>query len=669
MIFKQLSLEEFDFIKVKLASPARIFEWGHQLLPNGRSVGEVTIPDTLNQETLRPIRGGLFCEQIFGPTKHFKCYCSKPKTIFKKILFCERCELEITDARVRSHRMGYIKLKYPIVHFWYLSSSSNFIALLLETEGLEKQLQTQSKSRVSCEFWDKRIRQIKISSIIYASSLTEPSLYGIHWDLQQYRRSRELGFSRYPEHLLDSTPIFLTGPSLIYQELKNLNLNIEIIKTRCFILLCTKILNKEKSLYTQFKWSKKWEKYRLYKLREQAIKRTRILENLNSTGSEASWMVFSILPVVPPALRPLTQIETGRFISADLNELYQLVILRNNRITELLRIGIPEAFIRNERRLLQETIDSLIDNCKCKNTKLDLNDHPLKSLSDTITGKEGRFRHDLLGKRVDFSGRSVIVVEPRLNLLQCGLPYDMAIELFKSFILTKLNKINQREDTLYSLNIFKQDKSIIIPILNSIFKDHPIFINRAPTLHRLGIQAFKPILIQGKAIKLHPLVCSSFNADFDGDQMAIHIPLSWEAQEECNKLMLSTRNIISPANNKPTIIPSQDMILGCSYLTLNNINKLNGSNHYFSDLKDVLLAYEQDKIEIHSSIWIRLKKNNLKFSNLLKIIKLQDDTFIEYYKNLQIKKNSMGEIIVQYLKTTTGRAILNYTIQEALNTL
>jgi DNA-directed RNA polymerase beta' subunit len=452
--------------------------------------------------------------------------------------------------------------------------------------------------------WDERIKRIKLASLAYFIAEDEISFYGLHWDLQQYRRSRELGYSGYPlkpypkpqnrryntpKYLLRATPNFLIGAPLIKRELEKLNLKSEIFRMRCFILVCTKVLNKEKPIYDESKWFRKWEQQRIYKIREQAIKRIRILENLVGTGSSPAWMILTILPVIPPALRPMIQLEGGRFATSDLNELYRRIITRNNRLLRLLEIDAPQLIIRNEKRLLQEAVDTLIDNGKRGKIALSANNRPLKSLSDIIKGKHGRFRQNLLGKRVDYSGRSVIVVGPSLKLNQCGLPYEMAIELFQPFIIRELINQGLASNMKIAKNLIQQNESIIDPVLEKVLKSHPIFLNRAPTLHRLGIQAFEPILVQGRAIKLHPLVCSAFNADFDGDQMAVHIPLSLEAQAECYMLMLAPYNFLSPANGEPIIMPSQDMVLGCYYLTVNNIKGLLGSSHYFANLNDIIL--------------------------------------------------------------------------------
>ena len=694
------SLKEFDYIKIKLASPNRILQWSNRKLPNGQFIGEVQKSETINYRTFKPEMDGLFCERIFGPSKSLECACGKYKRVRYEGLICERCGVELTESRVRRHRMGYINLIYPVTHVWYINSRPNYMAILLEVEECEKQLDTtytaHSEDCKKCgglklttstivELWDERIKRIKLASLAYFIAEDEISFYGLHWDLQQYRRSRELGYSGYPlkpypkpqnrryntpTYLLRSTPNFLIGAPLIKRELENLNLNSEIFRTRSFILVCTKVLNKESPLYDESKWFRKWEQQRIYKIREQAIKRVRILENLVGTGSSPAWMILTVLPVIPPALRPMIQLEGGRFATSDLNELYRRIITRNNRLLRLLEIDAPQLIIRNEKRMLQEAVDTLIDNGKRGKIALSANNRPLKSLSDIIKGKHGRFRQNLLGKRVDYSGRSVIVVGPTLKLNQCGLPYEMAIELFQPFIIRELINQGLASNMKIAKNLIQQKEAIIDPVLEKVLTNHPIFLNRAPTLHRLGIQAFEPILVQGRAIKLHPLVCSAFNADFDGDQMAVHIPLSVEAQAECYMLMLAPYNFLSPANGEPIIMPSQDMVLGCYYLTVNNIKGLLGSNQYFANLEDVILAYNQDLIEIHSSIWVRYSDEEINESlNLIKIIKLKDESFIEYYDDRQIRKSKDGTIIVQYLKTTTGRVILNYTIQKTLNFL
>jgi DNA-directed RNA polymerase subunit beta' len=721
------SEKEFDYIKIKLASSARILQWSQRKLPNGQFVGEVQKSETINYRTFKPEMDGLFCERIFGPSKSLECACGKYKRVRYEGLICERCGVELTESRVRRHRMGHINLIYPVTHVWYTNSRPNYTALLLEIEQCEKRLDTgwtefanpkgnkdigkypsseieyfnylrSPKALLNCKeflkkkskakksnivsFYDERIKRIKLASLAYFIAEDEIAFYGLHWDLQQYRRCRELGFTGYPlkphskshnrrrntpKYLLRSTPNYLIGAVLIKRELEKLNLEQEIIKTRNFITLCSKVLHKEQPFYNFSHWAKKWEYQRIYKLRDQAIKRIRILENLLTTGANPAWMIITILPVIPPALRPMIQLEGGRFATSDLNELYRRIITRNNRLLRLLEIDAPQLIIRNEKRMLQEAVDTLIDNGKRGKIALSASNRPLKSLSDIIKGKHGRFRQNLLGKRVDYSGRSVIVVGPSLKLNQCGLPYEMAIELFQPFIIRELINQGLASNMKVAKNLLQQNEPIIDPVLEKVLSNHPIFLNRAPTLHRLGIQAFEPIIVQGRAIKLHPLVCSAFNADFDGDQMAVHVPLSLEAQAECYMLMLAPYNFLSPANGEPIIMPSQDMVLGCYYLTVNNITGLLGSDHYFADLNDVILAYNQDQIEIHTAIWVRYKHKILKSSDFTKKINLKDGSYIEYYQNVQIRKDKNNKIIAQYLQTTTGRVLLNYTIQTTLS--
>ena len=726
-------MNNFNYIKIKLASPFRILQWSNRKLPNGQFVGEVQKSETINYRTFKPEMDGLFCERIFGPSKSLECACGKYKRVRYEGLICERCGVELTESRVRRHRMGYINLIYPVTHVWYINSRPNFMALLLEVEEFEKRfshsercltkievdvlqtfpVETQRDrieeafrmnekpeyfKTISCQkrkavsstivhLWDERIKRIKLTSLAYFLAEDEISFYGLHWDLQQYRRSRELGFSNYPlkpspksqnrlyhtpTYLVQATPSFLIGAPLIKRELEKLRLKPEISRTRHLVVICTKLLNKEEPIYPVVSyWCRKWEQQRIYKIREKAIKRTRILENLIGTDSRPSWMILSILPVIPPALRPMIQLEGGRFATSDLNELYRRIITRNNRLLRLLEIDAPQLIIRNEKRLLQEAVDTLIDNGKRGKIALSANNRPLKSLSDIIKGKYGRFRQNLLGKRVDYSGRSVIVVGPTLKLNQCGLPYEMAIELFQPFIIRELIHQGLANNMKIAKNLLQHEELIIKPVLKKILSNHPIFLNRAPTLHRLGIQAFEPILVKGRAIKLHPLVCSAFNADFDGDQMAVHIPLSKEAQAECYMLLLAPYNFLSPANGEPIIIPSQDMVLGCYYLTVDNMKGLLGSSQYFANLEDVILAYSQNQIEIHTSIWVRLTNQDQDFERLKeqKKIVLSDNSVIQYYESLQIRKNAQGELITQYLQTTTGRVILNYTIQKTLNFL
>ena len=681
------SEKEFDYIKIKLASPNRIKQWGQRMLPNGQIIGEIKKAETINYRTFKPEMNGLFCERIFGPNKNLECACGKYKRVRYEGLICDRCGVEITESRVRRHRMGYINLIYPVTHIWYITSRPNYIALLLEVEQPEQRLDTgiermekkpgifEPPSSNYIEIYDERINRLKLAALAYFIANDELDFYSLHWDFKTYRAFRRLNYSGYPKKrlpptkILGTTPNSLVGTVMIQNELKKLNIKTEISNTRQFITYSSNVLAKKLPEYLTSKWFRKWEHQRIYKLRAHAIKRIRILENLSATHSNPAWMIISILPVIPPALRPMIQLEGGRFATSDLNELYRRVITRNNRLLRLLEIDAPQLIIRNEKRMLQEAVDTLIDNGKRGKLVLGANNRSLKSLSDIIKGKHGRFRQNLLGKRVDYSGRSVIVVGPSLKLNQCGLPYEMAIELFQPFIIRELIQQGLASNMKIAKNLIQQKEPLVDTVLEEVLLNHPIFLNRAPTLHRLGIQAFEPVLVQGRAIKLHPLVCSAFNADFDGDQMAVHIPLSLEAQAECYMLMLAPYNFLSPANGDPIIMPSQDMVLGCYYLTINNIKGLLGSNHYFSNLEDVILAYNQEQIELHAFIWIRYDNKVNEPRNLRKLIELPDKSRIEYYDNLQIRKDKNDNIIVKYVQTTTGRAIFNYTIQKVLNIL
>jgi len=716
--------KQFDYIKIKLASPNRIKEWGQRQLPNGQLIGEVKKAETINYRTFKPEMNGLFCERIFGPNKNLECACGKYKRVRYEGLICDRCGVEITESRVRRHRMGYINLIYPVTHIWYINSRPNYLSLLLEVEQnelridtglierykarlnykiiqIKKQLEhfineknknkiielkTQLKNCIQeinntettlkskhVEENDEIIQSIKLASLAYFIAESEIDFYSLHWNFKSYRTFRRLNYSNYPRNFYQrnfrNTPNNLIGSVLIRNELDKLNLRTEIIKTREFIVYSSNVLEKKLPDYLTSQWFRKWEHQRIYKLRGQAVKRVRILENLLATRSNPAWIILSILPVIPPALRPMIQLEGGRFATSDLNELYRRIITRNNRLLRLLEIDAPQLIIRNEKRMLQEAVDTLIDNGKRGKLVLGANNRPLKSLSDIIKGKQGRFRQNLLGKRVDYSGRSVIVVGPRLKLNQCGLPYEMAIELFQPFIIREFINQGLAGNMKVAKNLIYQNKQLVDSVLDEILLSHPIFLNRAPTLHRLGIQAFEPVLVEGRAIKLHPLVCSAFNADFDGDQMAVHIPLSLEAQAECYLLMLPPYNFLSPANGDPIIIPTQDMVLGCYYLTVYNVKNLLGSNHYFANLQDVICAYNQEQLELQAQIWVRYNKFLEIPQKPIKIFKLRDESYIEYYENLQVRKNKNNSIIVKYLQTTVGRVIFNYTIHKILNLL
>ena len=597
--------QEFEYVKINLASPERIKEWGEKTLPNGKIVGEVIEPETINYRTHKPEKDGLFCEKIFGPVKNWECTCGRYKHKEEDTLICEVCGVEVTESRVRRHRMGYIKLLAPVLHIWYLKGSPSFLSAIL------------------------------------ASSVTniEGLVYG-----------RDPEFFDYEDFFFNDEGFVygkkLEGTEILYDRLKKINLKVEIESNRN-IMFCSNAT----------------------KVVEDAIKRIRIYENFLTTNTRPEWMILNFLPVLPPGLRPMVKLDSGRFATSDLNELYRKIILRNKRLGRLLSVHAPNIVITTEKRMIQEAVDTLIDNGKRGSKVLDANRRPLKSLADIIEGKQGRFRQNLLGKRVDYSGRSVIVVGPQLQLNQCGLPYEMAIELFLPFLIHKLlfqglaNSIKRAKKIIYS------NRSFIWYLTEETLKKHPIILNRAPTLHRLGVQAFDPVLVRGRAIQLHPLVCPAFNADFDGDQMAVHIPLSFESQLETRLCLLAPNNFLSPATGEPNIQPTQDMVLGFYYLTANNRMQLKGSNNYFSNFNEVVIAYEQKQLQLHSAIWVRLPNNITLDTPLtyLKTINLKNKENLHVYNNLQRKETIDGKLLVQYLRTTPGRIIFNQCVNDILN--
>lgn len=625
------SEQQFDYVKISLASPQKIRSWGQRVLPNGQIVGEVTKPETINYRTLKPEMDGLFCERIFGPVKDWECHCGKYKRFRYKGIICERCGVEITESKVRRHRMAYIELAAPVTHVWYLKGSTSYIALAL----------------------DLTVKEVEKIVYFHSYIVTNPGDYEkLHYkQLLEGYEWRALEDKLYPQSVSLFGIEVSIGAEAIYKLLKDLDLKtiVEILREDA---LKPPKFNKSPSP----KFNKK-------------MKRLRLLENFLSTGADPSWMIFSVIPVIPPDLRPMVQLDGGRFATADLNEFYRRIINRNNRLARLKAILAPEIIIRNEKRMLQEAVDSLMDNGRRGRTVIGANNRPLKSLSDIIEGKQGRFRQNLLGKRVDYSGRSVIVVGPNLQLHQCGLPREMALELFQPFVIHRLILQGIVNNIKAAKKIIQKNEAIVWNVLEEVIYGHPILLNRAPTLHRLGIQAFEPILVEGRAIKLHPLVCPAFNADFDGDQMAVHVPLSLEAQSEARLLMLAPHNFLSPATGQPILMPSQDMVLGCYYLTANNPAAQKGSGHYFSDLDDVLLAYKQKVIDLHAYVWVRFdgKVNDDSNFHPVKIDDSISGLRHKIFLNKIIKENLSGNMIVQYIRTTAGRILFNKVVQESLS--
>ncbi len=535
----------FDSIKIGLASPDQIREW---------SYGEVTKPETINYRTLKPEREGLFCEKIFGPTKDWECHCGKYKRIKFKGKICDRCGVEVTRSKVRRERMGHIELAAPVSHIWYFKGIPSRIALMLD------------------------ISPKVLENVLYFSQyiVTDP---GDCRDLQKYQVLGEAEYNNMREKYDED---FQAGMGA--ESIKKLLEEIDLEKL-------SKELKEELEAATGQK-------------RIRLLKRLDVVESFRLSGNRPEWMILDVVPVIPPDIRPMVQLDGGRFATSDLNDLYRRVINRNNRLRKLLELNAPEIIIRNEKRMLQESVDALIDNGRRGRPVTGPNNRALKSLSDMLKGKQGRFRQNLLGKRVDYSGRSVIVVGPELKMYQCGLPKEMALELFKPFVMKRLVDTKAEQNIKSARKAVERAKENVWDALEVVIKGHPVMLNRAPTLHRLGIQAFEPVLVEGRAIKLHPLVCTAFNADFDGDQMAVHVPLSAEAQAEARFLMLAAGNLLKPSDGQPVAVPTQDMILGSYYLTLDKDGE-RGEGKMFRNVDEVMMAYQTGVIELHSKIKVR----------------------------------------------------------------
>ena len=525
-------LNTFNKLKIGIASDEKIREW---------SKGEVKKPETINYRTLKPEKDGLFCERIFGPTKDWECHCGKYKRVRYKGIVCDRCGVEVTKSKVRRERMGHIELAAPVAHIWYFKGIPSRIALILDISprNLERVIYFASYVVI-----DKGSTNLEKCQILNEKEYHEAE--------EKYGRGSfkaKMGAEAIRE-LLEQVDV-----EKLSEEIK-------------------------KELETASEQRK-----------GKLVKRLDTVESFRISGNKPEWMVMNVVPVIPPELRPMVQLDGGRFATSDLNDLYRRVINRNNRLKRLLELGAPEIIVRNEKRMLQESVDALIDNGRRGRPVTGAGNRPLKSLSDLLKGKQGRFRQNLLGKRVDYSGRSVIVVGPELKIYQCGLPKEMAVELFKPFVMKELVGRGIAQNIKNAKRMVERLRPEVWGILEEVIKDHPVMLNRAPTLHRLGIQSFEPVLVEGRAIKLHPLVCEAFNADFDGDQMAVHLPLSPEAQAESRYLMLSTNNLLKPQDGKPVAVPRLDMILGSYYLTM-VLDGEKGEGKYFRDPEEAIMAYE-----------------------------------------------------------------------------
>ena len=538
--------QRFDQIMISIASPDRIRSW---------SFGEIKKPETINYRTFKPERDGLFCARIFGPIKDYECLCGKYKRMKYKGIVCEKCGVEVTLTKVRRDRMGHIELAAPAAHIWFLKSLPSRTGLMLDMtlKDLERVLYFESYVVSEPGLTDLAERQL-LSEEEYQDAVEE---YG--------EDSFQAGI----------------GAEAIRDMLKDIDLEEQL-----------------DTLKVELKETKSEAK------RKKFVKRLKLVEAFIRSGARPEWMILEAVPVIPPELRPLVPLDGGRFATSDLNDLYRRVINRNNRLKRLIELHAPEIIVRNEKRMLQESVDALFDNGRRGRAITGANKRPLKSLSDMLKGKQGRFRQNLLGKRVDYSGRSVIVVGPELMLHQCGLPKKMALELFKPFVYSRLEKYALATTIKAAKRMVEKERPEVWDILEEVIREHPVMLNRAPTLHRLGIQAFEPVLIEGKAIQLHPLVCTAFNADFDGDQMAVHVPLSLEAQLEARVLMMSTNNILSPANGKPIIVPSQDIVLGLYYMTM-ELEGEKGEGMILLDTAEIEHALHEGVVSIHAKITTR----------------------------------------------------------------
>ncbi|MDP2194520.1 MAG: DNA-directed RNA polymerase subunit beta', partial [Rhodocyclaceae bacterium] len=580
-LFRQVTQEEeFDAITIRLASPEKIRSW---------SYGEVKKPETINYRTFKPERDGLFCAKIFGPVKDYECLCGKYKRLKHRGVICEKCGVEVTQAKVRRERMGHIELASPVAHIWFLKSLPSRLGMVL----------------------DMTLRDIERALYFEAFVVVDPGMTPL---TRGQLLTEDDYLAKVEEYGDEFTAVM--GAEGVRELLRTLDIK-QAVETLRADLEATGSEAKIK-------------KY---------AKRLKLLEGFLQSGIKPEWMVLEVLPVLPPDLRPLVPLDGGRFATSDLNDLYRRVINRNNRLKRLLELKAPDIIVRNEKRMLQESVDSLLDNGRRGKAMTGANKRPLKSLADMIKGKGGRFRQNLLGKRVDYSGRSVIVVGPQLKLHQCGLPKKMALELFKPFIFERLEKMGIASTIKAAKKEVEAETAVVWDILEEVIREHPVMLNRAPTLHRLGIQAFEPTLIEGKAIQLHPLVCTAFNADFDGDQMAVHVPLSLEAQMECRTLMLASNNVLSPANGQPIIVPSQDVVLGLYYATRENAAG-KGSGSMYPDIAEITRALQLRHLDLHSRIQVRIK---------------------EY----EVDGEGWKEKVTRY-STTAGRALLSEILPKGL---
>nr|YP_009646214.1 beta' subunit of RNA polymerase [Chloropicon laureae]QBX97726.1 beta' subunit of RNA polymerase [Chloropicon laureae] len=669
---------------IRFASPEMVRHWAQRKLPNGQIIGEVTNPETLQYRTQKPVPGGLFCEAIFGPTIENDCWCGflgkmERRGTVKSFQYCPKCFVEKKNPRIRRYRLGYIELKTPVVHPWLLKSVPNYLALLLNLKRKDllefaychqtiKIISNESNSFTS--FGYALSHEVIPSSTSSNSKRLNPNRFELGLVASFGMRNFDKNSHIKPFNQ-NSKPVKLkrkiqftklcTGGEAIEYLLRQVHLERDLQ----IILKSISDIQKELSILSpiehRFKQPPKSFSRSFTKLKKD-VRRLKVINALVEGSIEPDWFILKAIPVLPPDLRPILRLPNGVFAVSDLNTLYRKILIRNNRYQTFVQLGLWGAVLM-EKRLLQEAIDQLIEN-KRSNTPFSQKRH-LKSLSESLRGKQGRFRQNLLGKRIDYSGRSVIVVGPQLRLNQCGLPREMVLELFQPFLVARLIGRSQLARSVRQAKTFLQNPaSRFWPLIQSCIAEHPILLNRAPTLHRLGIQAFEPKVVSGRAILLHPLVCPAFNADFDGDQMAVHIPLSIEAQSEARILMLATHNLLSPATGQPVTLPSQDMVLGCYFLTADARIYQKG---FFNSFEEVIFAHENNKIGLHTWIWVRWKDNFTGWSGKMKPLEVRINSKgyrIEIYNECIRVYNKLGYLSHQYIKTTTGRILWNQAIYD-----
>nr|QYB21387.1 RNA polymerase beta' subunit [Falcatifolium taxoides] len=701
-------------LQIGLASPEQIRAWSERILPNGERVGEVTNPYAFDIETNQPERDGSFRERIFGPKKTGVCACGKPKVIENEegSQFCKHCGIELVDSRIRRYRMGYIKLACPVIHLWYFKRRPSYIANLLDLTRKDLEGLVYCDSCITRAVANKpTLLRVGSGPFQYQDQYWTDIIHNyITWrDLREFLE-REI----------------TTGGNAIREKLAGLDLQIILDRSSMEwvtldVISKTKIVfdglsEEEESLESPIKkiWEKQgteekhlfeedllyaeevpdWEEHMIRRRKDFLVRRMKLAKHFIQTNIQPEWMVLCLLPVLPPEPRPMFQLDAGDIVTSDINELYRKLILRNGTLTKFLAklfTPLPDS-VNGQKRLIQEAVDALLDNGIGGHPVTDTHDRPYKSFSDLIQGKQGRFRENLLGKRVDYSGRSVIVVGPFLSLYQCGLPLEIAVELFQAFLIRSLIERHIAPNLRAAKSLIRDRAPIIWSVLKEVLRGYPLLLNRAPTLHRLGIQAFQPILIEGRAIRLHPLVCAGFNADFDGDQMAVHVPLSLEAQAEARLLMFSHINLLSPATGNSLCVPTQDMLLGLYRSTLGNnqgiyenkCHPYNSKNKIispsFSNYEDALGAYQHKRIDLDSPLWLRWGRGPdlgtgipiINSVNREAPIEVQYEplgTFYEIYEDFRIRKGRVGEIVNKYIRTTVGRTRLNREIEEAMKGL